>query len=114
MTSKLEELKNCLHDADMRFDIAIRKMSNITNRVHELEVERNHSLRKQFIENEIIMHPNESLSEELQRLDVNDKSILVYEEVIKGYRPMSNRKNVLQEERNQYVKWIEEEEAVQR
>lgn len=33
-------------------------------------------------------------------------------EVIQGYKPMSNRKNVLEEERNIYVKEIEEMELL--
>ena len=42
-------LLNCLDDADRRFNLSIRKMSEITKRVHELEENRTLSLRKEFL-----------------------------------------------------------------
>lgn len=97
LLEKLQSLKDCLNEADMRFNIAISKMNEITKRVHELEVERNISLREQF---------KHGLIGEYNREDE------IYQEVIKGYRAMSNRKNVLEEERNYYVKEIEDLKCV--
>lgn len=92
MTSKLQSLKLCLDDADRRFNIAISKMSEITNRVHELEIKRNESLKIQFLNG---------------TLDEPNRDDIIYREVVHGYRPMSRRKNELEEERNHYVKEIE-------
>ena len=92
MTSKRAALKLCLKDADARFNIAISKMSEITKRVHELEIKRNESLRVQFL--------NGTLEKE-------NRDDIVYREVVQGYRSMSRRKNELEEERNYYVKEIE-------
>ena len=92
MTTKRQELKLCLKDADARFNIAINRMSEITNRVHELEIKRNESLRIQFL-NGTLHQPN--------------RDDQVYREVVQGYRSMSRRKNELEEERNHYVKEIE-------
>ena len=94
MTSELEL---CLYEADRRFNIAISKMQEIGNRIHSMEVERNQSLRKQFL-NGTLSEPN--------------REDEIYQEVLKGYRSMSNRKNELEEERNEYVRLIELE-AVQ-
>ncbi len=106
--SKLECLESALIDADMRYEIAVRKMSEITKRVHELEVQRNQLLRKQFLE--IEMGKNPDLIKEYDSIKPVQDSDVIYQEVVIGYRPMSNRKNSLQEERNYYVKEIEKEE----
>lgn len=92
MQTKQESLKLCLVDADRRFNIAIGKMSEITNRVHELEIKRNESLRKQFLDG---------------TMDQPNKDDLIYCEVVQGYKSMSRRKNELEEERNYYVKELE-------
>ncbi len=94
MKSKLDSLKLCLVDADRRFEIAISRMSDITNRVHQLEVQRNISLRKQFLNN---------------TLDEKNTDDEIYQEVAIGYRSLSRRKNELEDERNYYVKAIEDE-----
>ena len=94
MKSKLDSLKLCLVDADRRFEIATGKISEITKRVHELEVKRNISLGKQF------------LSGTLDERNIDDE---IYQEVAIGYRSLSRRKNELEEERNYYVKAIEDE-----
>lgn len=93
MTTKRQSLKLCLKDADARFNIAISRMSEITKRVHELEIIRNESLRADFL-NGIIDEPNR-----------DDE---IYCQVVQGYRSMSRRKNEFEEERNQYVKEIED------
>ena len=85
-------LRLCLNDADRRFNIAISRMSKITNRVHELEIKRNESLRAQFLNN---------------TLDQPNRDDQIYREVVQGYRSMSRRKNELEEERNYYVKELE-------
>ena len=90
--NKKQALKLCLKDADARFNIAISKMSEITNRVHELEIKRNESLKVQFL-NGTLGQPN--------------RDDQVYREVVQGYRSISRRKNELEEERNHYVKEIE-------
>jgi|CXWL01.1.fsa_nt_gi type I restriction-modification system DNA methylase subunit len=92
MTTKRQELKLCLNDADRRFKIAISRISEITKRIHELEIKRNESLRIQFLNG---------------TLDQPNRDDQVYREVVQGYRSMSRRKNELEEERNQYVKEIE-------
>jgi len=109
LISKLKALKLGLIDADRRFNIAISRMSEITNRVHELEINRNMALRKKFLLNEIKNNPklSKALTKELDKIHSNDKDILVYQEVIQGYKSMSRRKNELEEERNSYVKDIE-------
>jgi hypothetical protein len=111
MNSKLESLTLGLYDADRRFSIAISKMNEITIRVHEIEVLRNLSLRHNFIINEIktINHKSTivALKKELKLLKSDESNQLVYLEIAKGYRSMSNRKNELEEERNYYVKEIE-------
>lgn len=99
-----------LHDADRRFEIAIGKMSAITNRLHELEIQRNNALRKEFLAKQIENNPkiSKKLVDEYGKINADSRDILTYEEVAKGYRSMSRRKNELEEERNQYVKEIEE------
>ena len=92
MKSKKEGLKLCLFDADRRFNIAISKMSEITNRVHELEIKRNASLKVQFLNG---------------TLDQPNRDDQFYREVVQGYKSMSRRKNELEEERNYYVKELE-------
>ena len=92
MTTKLQSLKLCLIDADRRFNIAISKMSEITKRVHELEIKRNESLKVQFLNG---------------TLDQPNRDDIIYREVVQGYRSISRRKNELEEERNHYVKEIE-------
>ena len=92
MTTKLKSLKLCLIDADRRFNIAISRMTEITNRVHELEIKRNESLRNQFLNG---------------TLDQPNRDDQIYREVVQGYRSMSRRKNELEEERNYYIKEIE-------
>ena len=92
MNEKRESLLLALDDADRRFNIAISRMSEITKRVHELEIKRNESLRSQFI-NGTLDQPN-----------IDDQ---IYCEVAQGYRSMSRRKNELEEERNYYVKELE-------
>uniref|UniRef100_A0AAT9JAT5 ORF25 n=1 Tax=Nitrosopumilaceae spindle-shaped virus TaxID=3065433 RepID=A0AAT9JAT5_9VIRU len=88
MTTKRKSLILALDDADRRFNIAISKMSEITNRVHELEIKRNESLKVQFLNG---------------TLDEPNRDDLIYCEVVQGYRSMSRRKNELEEERNYYV-----------
>jgi hypothetical protein len=107
---KRNALVNALDDADRRFNIAISRMSEITNRLHELEIQRNLALRKEFLAKEIETNPeiSKSLIEEFNSINADNRDIMVYEEVAKGYRSMSRRKNELEEERNQYVKEIEE------
>jgi len=99
----LAEKRDCLtlelNDADRRFNIAIHKMNEITKRVHELEVNRNNALRDIFIKDNNLDYP-------LTNQDPRD--IIIYEEVLKGYRSMSRRKNELEEERNYIVKEIED------
>ena len=92
MKSEKESLLLCLYDADRRFNIAINKMSVITNRLHELEIKRNNSLREQFLKG---------------TLEIPNQDDFIYCEVVQGYRSMSRRKNELEEERNYYVKEIE-------
>lgn len=92
MMSKRKSLMLALDDADKRFSIAISRMSEITKRVHELEIKRNESLRDQFLKD---------------TLDQPNKDDQVYREVVQGYKSMSRRKNELEEERNYYVKEIE-------
>lgn len=94
MKTPLESLQDCLADADRRFEIATGKISEITKRVHELEVKRNISLGKQF------------LSGTLDERNTDDE---IYREVAIGYRSLSRRKNELEEERNHYVRAIEDE-----
>lgn len=108
--TKKDHLKLELHDADRRYEIATGKMSEITKRVHELEVDRNLALKKQFLSNEMRNNPamTKKLQKEYDDTHSDDRNIQVYEEVIQGYKPMSRRKNDLQEERNQIVKDIEE------
>jgi len=96
---KREALEAQLIDADHRFNIAVHKMNEITNRVHELEVNRNKAMHDIFIK-------DNNLPFELSNQDPRD--IIIYEEVLKGYKPMSRRKNELQEERNIIVKDIED------
>lgn len=110
MKSKKESLLLCLNDADKRFNIAISKISEITNRFHELEIQRNNALRKEFLAKEIENNPEISdiLLKEFNDINADNRDILVYEEVAQGYRSMSRRKNELEEERNQYVKEIED------
>ncbi|HSA77203.1 MAG TPA: hypothetical protein VLE02_06645 [Nitrosarchaeum sp.] len=88
MTTKRQSLMIALDDADRRFNIAVGKMSEITNRVHDLEIKRNESLKVQFLNG---------------TLDQPNKDDFIYCEVGQGYRPMSRRKNELEEERNYYV-----------
>ena len=90
--TKRQSLKLCLKDADARFNIAISRMSEITTRIHELEIKRNESLRNQFLNN---------------ILDTPNRDDQIYREVVQGYRSMSRRKNELEEERNYYVKELE-------
>lgn len=112
MNSKLESLTLGLYDADRRFFISISRMNEITIRVHEIEVLRNLSLRHDFIINEIktIDHKPTiaALKKELKLLKSDESNQLVYLEIVKGYLSMSNRKNELEDERNYYVKEIEE------
>lgn len=105
--SKKTLLKRALNDADRRYEIGVGKMSEITRRVHELEVERNQALRKEFLLNEIKKNPHPELIKEFNKLQSNEKTPLTYQEVVQGYRSMSRRKNELEEERNYYVKEIE-------
>lgn len=107
---KKQILIKCLDDADRRFNIAISKMSEITKRVHELEINRNFALKNELLLSEIQYYKNnprmiKTLTKELNNTD--NKYVLVYQEVIQGYRSMSRRKNDLEEERNIYVKDIE-------
>lgn len=92
MISKRKSLILALDDADRRFNIAINKMSEITKRVHELEIKRNESLRNQFLNG---------------TLDEPNRDDQIYREVVQGYKSMSRRKNELEEERNYYVKELE-------
>ena len=111
-TEKRGMLVSALDDADRRFNIAISRMSEITKRVHELEIQRNNALRKEFLLNEIERNPDKDLINEYNNIQSDNRDILTYEEVAKGYRSMSRRKNELEEERNQYVKEIEELDAI--
>lgn len=105
---KRDELVKQLDEADRRFNIAVGKMSAISDRINELGEGRNLALRKQFLANEIKKHPdNKELKKEFDSIRADDRDIEVYEEVLKGYKPMSRRKNELQEERNHIVKDIE-------
>lgn len=108
MTSKLKSLKLGLIDADKRFIIATSRMSEITKRLHELETARNLALRKQYLKPEIGKNPNHNLIKEYDGIKADDRDIQTYQEVVQGYRSMSRRKNELEEERNCYVKEIEE------
>ena len=105
---KIHALKLALYDADRRYEIAISRMSEITNRLHELEIARNLALRKQYLENEIKKNHDPNLIKEYNGIDADDRDIFTYQEVAQGYSSLSRRKNELQEERNQYVKEIEE------
>lgn len=111
MISKLRALKLGLIDADRRFNIAISKMNEITKRVHELEINRNLALRKEFLINEIKNNPklSKALTRELDKIKADNRDIFTYQEVVQGYKSMSRRKNELEEERNIYVYDIEKE-----
>jgi len=107
--SQRSEAKKQLVEADRRFQIAVGKMSEIKNRVDELEVERNQTMRKEFLENKVKTNPDKRLIKELEGLKiVNKKAPETYHEVQYGYRSMSHRKNDLEEERNSIVKFIED------
>lgn len=95
MITKRQSLELALDDADRRFKIAISRMSEITNRVHELEEKRNESLRIQFLNG---------------TLDQDNRDDIIYREVVQGYKSMSRRKNELEEERNYYVWELEKEQ----
>ena len=98
-----------LDEADRRFQIAVGRMKEIKDRIDELEVERNHTLRKKFLEKEIKTNPDKKLIKELESLkNVNEKAPETYHEVQYRYRSMSHRKNELEEERNSIVKYIED------
>ena len=114
--TKKQALQLGLHDADRRYEIGVSKMSEITKRVHELEVERNQALRRNLIISELEKTDSQKLKEHLRKelyqidnsgLDMAHYNDKVYHEVAIGYKPMSRRKNELQEERNLYVKDIE-------
>ena len=103
------EAKKQLVEADRRFQIAVGKMKEIKDRIDELEVERNQALRKEFLEKEVKTNPDKKLIKELESMqNVNKKAPETYKEVAYGYRSMSTRKNSLEEERNHYVKYIED------
>ena len=106
--TKKDLLNLGLYDADRRYEIGTGRMSEITKRLQELEIARNMALRKQYLENEIKRNPNPNLIKEYNEINADGRDIEVYQEVAQGYKPMSRRKNELQEERNQYVKEIEE------
>jgi hypothetical protein len=112
--SKKDHLILGLHEADRRYELGTEKISGITSRLHELEAERNVTMRRNLIISEIekTKNPNtkKQLQKELSKLTKRyPDSDNVYREVRNGYRAMSTRKNELQKERNQYVKDIEEE-----
>ena len=117
MNKYLKEKKalliKCLDDADRRFNIAISRIKPIKDRIDELETLRNLELRKEFLIKEIEIQKlnNPLLSRRLQLefdcIDSDKNYIFTYEEVIRGYKSMSRRKNELEEERNSYVKDIE-------
>jgi len=107
--------KNGLNDEDRRLDIALGRMGAITTRVKELDEERNITLRKQYLENEIKNNPRlaKPLQKELDKIKHdNPHSDETYREVVQGYKSMSTRKNQLEEPRNHYVKQIEELKAI--
>jgi len=110
----IKEKQDCLllqlDDADRRFKRGINRMQCIKDRIDELEVNRTLSLRKEFLLNEINKNPGiiNQLTKEYNLINVDKRDILVYEEVLRGYKSMSNRKNVLEEERNFIVKEIED------
>ena len=112
--SKKDHLILGWHEADRRYELGTEKISGITSRLHELEAERNVTMRRNLIISEIekTKNPNtkKQLQKELSKLTKRyPDSDNVYREVRNGYRAMSTRKNELQKERNQYVKDIEEE-----
>ena len=112
--SKKDHLILGLHEADRRYELGTEKISGITSRLHELEAERNVTMRRNLIISEIekTKNPNtkKQLQKELSKLTKRyPDSDNVYREVRNGYRAMSTRKNELQKERNHYVKEIEEE-----
>ena len=113
--SKKDHLILGLHEADRRYEIGTEKISGLTSRLHELEAERNVTMRRNLIISEIekTKNPNtkKQLQKELSKLTKRyPDSDNVYREVRNGYRAMSTRKNELQKERNQYVKDIENED----
>ncbi len=104
-----------LYDADRRYEIGTDRMSAITNRVHEIEEERNTAMRRNLIISEMEKSTNpdikKHLRKELSKLNTIDTASdrdTVYREIVQGYKPMSRRKNELQSERNHYVKEIED------
>lgn len=115
LLEKREEILLCLDDADRRFKIGIGKMSEITKRVHELEETRNLALRKEFLIKAISYYEKindfkelaKSLKIEFDLINADSREVLIYNEVVIGYKSMSTRKNQLEEERNFYVKDIE-------
>ena len=113
--SKKDHLILGLHEADRRYELGTEKISGLTSRLHELEAERNVTMRRNLIISEIekTKNPNtkKQLQKELSKLTKRyPDSDNVYREVRNGYRAMSTRKNELQKERNQYVKDIENED----
>lgn len=109
--TKLDYELLSFHDADRRLDIALNKMNDITNRLHDLEEERTKALRKKFLEVEVKKNPNKELIKELEGLKhVDEKAPEIYQEIANGYRSMSRRKNELSQERDATVKFVEEEE----
>ena len=112
--SKKDHLILGLHEADRRYDIALSRMNDTTSRLHELEAERNVAMRRNLIISEIekTKNPNtkKQLQKELSKMNSLDLKNNVYDVFATGYRSMSRRKNELQEERNQYVKDIENED----
>ena len=106
--TKKDLLNLALYDADRRYEIGTSRMSEITKRLQELEIARNLALRQQYLENELKRNPNPNLIKEYNDIKVDGRDIEVYQEVAQGYKSMSRRKNELEDERNQYVKAIEE------
>jgi len=119
LIEKRDEILLCLDDADRRFKIGIKKMSEITKRVHELEESRNLSLRKEFLIKAVSYYEKindfkelaKSLKIELDLINADPREVLIYNEVVIGYKSMSTRKNQLEEERNFYVYDIEKVDA---
>ena len=60
--TKRQSLQLGLHDADRRYEIGVSKMSEITKRVQELEVERNQALRRNLIISEFSPYLNDCRS----------------------------------------------------
>jgi len=111
LSEKRDSLFLCLEDADQRFKIGIAKMQEIKDRVDELEELRTLSLRQNFIKSEIEKTNNsfliDMLKNELSLIKSDNRYDQTYCEVVIGYKSMSRRKNVLEEERNSIVKDIE-------